>query len=237
MHKPKIKIWNLKWGIRMVFFEILKENLPSFLSGLLVTVQIAFFALILASLIGLVFGLMSISKTKILRVISTVYIFIVRGTPLMIQAMFVFFGFGQIFGLRFDPVMAGIVILAFNAGAYLSEIFRSGIEAVDKGQMEAARSLGLSQSRAMTRVVLPQAIKIMIPSIMNQFIIAIKDTSILTVIGIRELVQSGKIVVATNYKSFEVYGIIAIFYLIIIGLLMIASNSIERRLAYDNKGK
>lgn len=221
----------------MVFFEILINNLPSFLSGLLVTVQIAFFALILASIIGLVFGLMSISKSKVLKLISTVYIFIVRGTPLMIQAMFVFFGVGQLLRLRFDPIVAGIVILGFNAGAYLSEIFRSGIEAVDKGQMEAARSLGLSHSKAMVKVVLPQAIKIMIPAIMNQFIIAIKDTSILTVIGIRELVQSGKIIVATNFKAFEVYGIIAIMYLIIIGLLMIASNAVERRLAYDNKGK
>lgn len=221
----------------MNFFDILINNLPSFLSGLLVTVQIAFFSLILASLIGLVFGLMSISKSKILKVVSTVYIFIVRGTPLMIQAMFVFFGLGQLLGLRFDPVAAGIIILAFNAGAYLSEIFRSGIEAVDKGQMEAARSLGLNQSKAMIKVVLPQAIKIMIPAIMNQFIIAIKDTSILTVIGIRELVQSGKIIVATNFKAFEVYGIIAIMYLVIIGILMIASGSLERRLAYDNKGK
>lgn len=221
----------------MVFFEILIKNLPSFLTGLLVTVQIAFFALILASAIGLIFGLMSISKSKILKSISTVYIFIVRGTPLMIQGMFIFFGVGQLLGLRFDPIVAGIVILAFNAGAYLSEIFRSGIEAVDKGQMEAARSLGLSHSKAMVKVVLPQAIKMMIPAIMNQFIIAIKDTSILTVIGIRELVQSGKIIVATNFKAFEVYGIVALMYLVIIGLLMIASNAVERRLAYDNKGK
>lgn len=221
----------------MGFFDIFIKNLPSFLSGLFVTVQIAFFALILASIIGLVFGLMSISKSKLLKTISTVYIFIVRGTPLMIQGMFIFFGVGQLLRLRFDPIMAGIVILAFNAGAYLSEIFRSGIEAVDKGQMEAARSLGLSQSKAMIKVVLPQAIKIMIPAIMNQFIIAIKDTSILTVIGIRELVQSGKIIVATNFKAFEVYGIVALLYLVIIGLLMIASNAVERRLAYDNKGK
>lgn len=221
----------------MVFFEILIKNLPSFLTGLLVTVQIAFFALILASAIGLIFGLMSISKSKILKSISTVYIFIVRGTPLMIQGMFIFFGVGQLLGLRFDPIIAGIVILAFNAGAYLSEIFRSGIEAVDKGQMEAARSLGLSHSKAMVKVVLPQAIKMMIPAIMNQFIIAIKDTSILTVIGIRELVQSGRIIVATNFKAFEVYGIVALMYLVIIGLLMIASNTVERRLAYDNKGK
>ena len=155
----------------------------------------------------------------------------------MIQAMFVFFGLGQALGLRFDPVRAGIGILAFNAGAYLSEVFRGGIEAIDKGQMEAARSLGLSHGQAMRKVILPQAIKIMIPSMMNQFIIAVKDTSILTVIGVNELVQRGKIIVASNFRAFEVYGIIAIMYLILIGILMIASKNVERRLDYGGKGK
>ena len=221
----------------MNFFEILVDSMPSLFSGFLVTLEIAFFGLIIASVMGLVFCLMGISNCKILKVISNIYIFIVRGTPLMIQAMFVFFGLGQAFGLRFDPVMAGIGILAFNAGAYLSEVFRGGIEAIDKGQMEAARSLGLSHSQAMRKVIIPQAVKIMIPSMMNQFIIAIKDTSILTVIGVNELVQKGKIIVASNFKAFEVYGIIAIMYLILIGALMIASKSVERRLAYGNKGK
>ena len=176
-------------------------------------------------------------EVKKLKYISNIYIFIVRGTPLMIQAMFVFFGLGQALGLRFDPVRAGIGILAFNAGAYLSEVFRGGIEAIDKGQMEAARSLGLSHGQAMRKVILPQAIKIMIPSMMNQFIIAVKDTSILTVIGVNELVQRGKIIVASNFRAFEVYGIIAVMYLILIGILMIASKNVERRLAYGGKGK
>ena len=177
----------------MSFFEVLKNSLPGLFSGFLVTIEIAFFGLIIASIVGLIFCLMNLSKFKILKYISNIYIFIVRGTPLMIQAMFVFFGLGQALGLRFDPVRAGIGILAFNAGAYLSEVFRGGIEAIDKGQMEAARSLGLSHGQAMRKVILPQAIKIMIPSMMNQFIIVVKDTSILTVIGVNELVQRGKI--------------------------------------------
>lgn len=103
--------------------------------------------------------------------------------------------------------------------------------------MEAARSLGLSHGQAMRKVILPQAIKIMIPSMMNQFIIAVKDTSILTVIGVNELVQRGKIIVASNFRAFEVYGIIAVMYLILIGILMIASKNVERRLDYGGKGK
>ncbi|MGL5354555.1 MAG: amino acid ABC transporter permease [Clostridium sp.] len=215
----------------MEFIELFQKSLPSLMSGLGMTIKMAIFALIIASIAGIIFGLMSISKSKILRGISIVYIYIVRGTPLMIQAMFVYLGLGQALNVRFDPVVAGIVILGFNSGAYLSEIFRGGIEAVDKGQMEAARSLGLSKAKAMTKVVLPQAIKIMIPSILNQFIIAIKDTSILSVIGIRELMQSGQIIVGTTFKAFEVYGIVAMMYLIVITILTLISKQVERRLA------
>lgn len=215
----------------MSFLELLQKSLPSLISGLGVTIRIAFFAIILAIVLGLIFGLMSIAKFKILKAISTIYVYIVRGTPLMIQAMFVYFGLGQALGVRFDPVLAGIVILGVNAGAYLSEIFRSGIEAVDKGQLEAARSLGLSQVMAMKKVILPQAIKIMIPSLMNQFIIAIKDTSILSVISIRELMQSGQIIVGTTYRAFEIYGVVAMMYLVLITILTLVSKAVERRLA------
>lgn len=215
----------------MVSLELLKKSLPSLLSGLGVTVKIAFFAIIIACVIGLIFGILSISKYKIISGIAFIYTTIIRGTPLMIQAMFIFFGLGQFLGIRFNPVSAGIWILALNSGAYLSEIFRGGIQAVDIGQMEAARSLGMPTSMAMRKVILPQAIKIMIPSLMNQFIIAIKDTSILSVISIRELMQSGQIIVGTTYKAFEIYGIVAIMYLVLITLLMWASKLIERRLA------
>ncbi|SCI11994.1 MULTISPECIES: amino acid ABC transporter permease [unclassified Romboutsia] len=215
----------------MVSLELLKKSLPSLLSGLGVTVKIAFFAIIIACVIGLIFGILSISKYKIISGIAFIYTTIIRGTPLMIQAMFIFFGLGQFLGIRFNPVSAGIWILALNSGAYLSEIFRGGIQAVDIGQMEAARSLGMPTSMAMRKVILPQAIKIMIPSLMNQFIIAIKDTSILSVISIRELMQSGQIIVGTTYKAFEIYGIVAIMYLVLITLLMWASKLVERRLA------
>ncbi len=215
----------------MVSLELFKKSLPSLLSGLGVTIKIAFFAIIIACVLGLIFGILSISKYKIIRGIAFIYTTIIRGTPLMIQAMFIFFGLGQFLGIRFNPVSAGIWILALNSGAYLSEIFRGGIQAVDIGQMEAARSLGMPASMAMRKVILPQAIKIMVPSLMNQFIIAIKDTSILSVISIRELMQSGQIIVGTTYKAFEIYGIVAIMYLVLITLLMWVSKLIERRLA------
>jgi len=219
----------------MQIFELLKNSLPSLLSGLGVTIEIAVISLILAVILGIILGIFSISTSKILKTISTVYIYIVRGTPLMIQALFLFFGVGQALNIRFDPMAAAIITLTVNASAYMAEIFRGGIQAVDNGQMEAARSLGLGYYKAMRKVILPQAIKIMVPSILNQFIVTLKDTSILSVISIRELTLSGQIIIARNFQPMNMYAIVAAMYLIIITLLTLVSRYIERRLSYGNK--
>lgn len=219
----------------MNFLELVKDSMPSLLDGLLVTVKISIISLMFAVIIGLVFGIFNISKSKILKAIATVYIFIIRGTPLIVQALFLYFGVGQILGIRFDPELAGIIVLSLNAGAYMAEIFRGGILAVDPGQMEAARSLGFNYFKSMRKIILPQAIKVMIPSIINQFIVTIKDTSILTVISIRELTQSGQIIIGQNYRSFEIYAIIAVMYFILITVLTIVSKYIERKLSYGNR--
>lgn len=219
----------------MEILGLLKDSLPSLLSGLSVTIEIAVISLILAVILGIILGIFSISTSKILKGIATVYIYIVRGTPLMVQALFLFFGVGQALNIRFDPMVAGIMTLTVNASAYMAEIFRGGIQAVDHGQMEAARSLGLSYSKAMIKVILPQAVKIMIPSILNQFIVTLKDTSILTVISIRELTSSGQIIIARNFKSLEMYAIIACMYFILITILTLVSSYIERKISYGNK--
>lgn len=219
----------------MQIFELLKDSFPSLLSGLWVTIEMAVISLILAVIFGIILGIFSISTSKILKSISAVYIYIIRGTPLMIQALFLFFGVGQALNIRFDPMTAAIITLTVNATAYMAEIFRGGILAVDNGQMEAARCLGLSYSKSMIKVILPQAVKVMIPSILNQFIVTLKDTSILSVISVRELTLSGQIIIARNFKSLEMYAIIAAMYFIIITLLTIASGYLERRLSYGNK--
>lgn len=219
----------------MQIFELLKSSLPSLLSGLAVTIEIAVISLILAVILGIILGIFSISTSKILKAISAVYISIIRGTPLMIQALFLFFGVGQALGIRFDPMVAAIITLTVNASAYMAEIFRGGIQAVDNGQMEAARSLGLNYYKSMRKVILPQAIKIMVPSILNQFIVTLKDTSILSVISIRELTLSGQIIIAQNFKPFSMYAIMAGMYFIVITLLTIVSHCVERKLSYGNK--
>ena len=219
----------------MEIFQLFKDSLPSLLSGLSVTIELAVISLILAVILGVILGIFSISTSKILKSIATVYIYIIRGTPLMIQALFLYFGVGQALNIQFDPVVAGIIVLTANAAAYMAEIFRGGIQAIDIGQMEAARSLGLSYSKTMRKVILPQAVKIMIPSILNQFIVTLKDTSILSVISIRELTATGQIIIARNFKALQMYAIVACMYFILITVLTLVSSYIERKISYGNK--
>lgn len=219
----------------MQLLEILKSSLPSLTSGILVTIKISIISLFLAVILGIIFGIFSISKSKVLKGISTIYLYIIRGTPLMVQALFIYFGIAPLIAKRSDPMICAIIALTLNAGAYMSEIFRAGIQAVDNGQMEASRSLGLSYLTTMRKVILPQAVKVMIPSIINQFIVTIKDTSILSVISIRELTASGQIIVARNFKPMETYAIVAMMYFILITALSLLSMYIERRLHRGHK--
>ena len=204
------------------------------------TLLLALCGLYFACIIGLVFGMMSVLKSKVCRAIAQIFVDIVRGVPMIVLAFFVFFGvpyfFKNVLGnnITLSALTAGTICLALNCGAYMAEIIRAGIQSVDKGQMEAARSLGLTYWKSMRKVVLPQAIRTMIPSIINQFIITLKDTSILSVIGFPELVNSAKNVVAITFKSFETWLIVGIMYLIIITALSKLAKVLERRL---NRGR
>ncbi len=221
----------------MYYFELFQECLPSLLSGLYLTIVMAVASIFFAFLIGVILGLFSISSSQTLRSISTVYIYAVRGVPLMILALFLYFGVSAILGIRFNPVVAAIISLTINASAYMAEIFRGGIQAIDIGQSEAARSLGMSYLKTMHKVILPQAIKIMIPAFLNQFITTLKDTSILSVISVRELTLNGQIIIARNYLPFEVYSYVAVMYLVIITGLSLLTKKLERKLSYDNHSK
>lgn len=212
--------------------ELIIQNWPRLLAGLGMTVQLTIISLIIAGTLGLIFGLLSVSKKKVMRGIALVYVDIVRGTPLLVQAFFIYFGIPAALGIRLDANTAGIITLSLNAGAYLAEIFRGGIESINKGQMEAARSLGLPYGMAMRKVILPQAIRTMTPALINQCIITLKDTSILSVIGIQELTQTGRLIIANNYQAFEMWAIIAVMYFIIIMILSKISKRIERRMSY-----
>lgn len=204
------------------------------------TLLLALWGLLFGCILGIVFGLASVVDNKISKTVSAIYVNLIRGVPMIVLAYFVYFGvpFGMktLFDVKLtlSPLQAGTICLALNCGAYMSEIIRAGIQSIDPGQMEAARSLGLSYWRSMFRVVLPQAIKNMIPSIVNQFIITLKDTSILSVIGFPELVNTAKNVVASTFLSFQTWGIVAVMYLVIILALQQVANALERRL---NRGR
>ena len=210
--------------------ELFIKSFPAFLRGLAITLQITSVALIFATLIGLTLGLINLGHNKVLKSIAKAYIDIIRGTPLIVQAFFLYFGMTGALGFNISAETAGIIVISLNAGAYMAEIFRGGIQSIDKGQLEAARSLGMTYGMAMRKVVLPQAIKNMIPAILNQFIISLKDTSILTVIGVRELTQSGQIIIASTYRSFEIWTMIGFLYFILIYLLSTAFRTIEVKL-------
>lgn len=224
----------------MDFLRTLNEATPLLLQGIQLTVVISVLSLIIGMIIGFVTCLMGISSNKILKAISGVYIWIIRGTPMIVQAFIVYFGMPQLIqtfvpGFKIDAFSAGLITLSLNAGAYLSEIFRGGISAVSKGQHEAARSLGLSKSRTMIKVVLPQAVKVAIPSMVNQFIITVKDTSILSVIGLADVVNKAKVYVGKSYQFFATYILVAVYYLVVISLLMLFSKYLEKKFNYERK--
>ena len=202
------------------------------------TLLLALCGLFFACIIGLIVGLMSVIKNRACRVVAAVFVDVIRGVTMIVLAYFVFFGVPYLFntilgvgGVTLSALQAGTICLALNCGAYMAEIIRAGIESVDRGQMEAARSLGLPYWRAMYRVVLPQAIRTMIPSIINQFIITLKDTSILSVIGFPELVNTAKNVVANTFMSFQTWAIVAVMYLIVITALSRVAKVLERRMS------
>ncbi|MDT0124820.1 amino acid ABC transporter permease [Paenibacillus sp. RRE4] len=212
-------------------WQVILDALPLLLEGTVVTLKIVVISLIFAMVIGLISGLMSTSLNRLLRLVASLYVDIIRGTPLLVQVYFIYFGLPVFLDMRIPAMTAGIIAVSLNAGAYISEIFRAGIESIGKGQHEAARSLGLSRFKTMWLVVLPQATRRMIPTFVNQSIITIKDTSLLSAIGIAELTQTGEIIISSNFRAFEIWGVVGIFYLIIIVLLSRASRFIERRYA------
>jgi polar amino acid transport system permease protein/polar amino acid transport system substrate-binding protein len=204
------------------------------------TLLLTLLSLFFAMFIGMFFALMNVGKNRFLNFVGTVYVDAVRGVPLIVLAYFIYFGIPtaiKMMGVqdfRLSALQAGTIALAMNCGAYMAEIIRAGIESVDKGQMEASRSLGLSYSKSMRMVVLPQAIRTMIPSIINQFIITLKDTSILSVIGFPELTNMGKTIIGITFKSLQTWTIVGFMYMIVIITLSKIAKKIERRV---NRGK
>ncbi|MDN3439561.1 amino acid ABC transporter permease [Planococcus sp. APC 3900] len=202
---------------------------PYLMEGLQVTLYIFAIAIVIGFLIGLVVALFRLAPLKILNWIAKIFVDAIRGTPFIVQLFFIYFGLNSLDFISLDNTTAGIVTVAINAGAYFSEIIRAGIQSIDKGQTEAARSLGLNSTQNMRYIILPQAFRRMLPTITNQAIISLKDTSLLSVIGVADLTQEGRIQASATFDAFNVYLILGIIYFVVIYLLSMLASFVERK--------
>ncbi|MBN6886141.1 glutamine transport system permease protein [Cytobacillus horneckiae] len=209
--------------------DVIKEAFPYLLQGLYMTIVISVVSIIISLVIGLIACFMRMSKYAILRYPAAIYVNLIRGTPILIQILFIYFGAPSVLDIQLSAFTAGLIAISLNIGAYNTEIFRGGIESISKGQMEAGRSLGFTYAQTMAYIVLPQAVRRMIPSFVNQLTHAIKDTSMLSVIGIAELTMVGQSIYAMNFKSFEILSMVAIMYFVTIYTVSLISTRLERR--------
>jgi His/Glu/Gln/Arg/opine family amino acid ABC transporter permease subunit len=210
-------------------FGLVFENADAILQAVLVTVLLAFFAEALGVVLGLVFALLKISRFRILSFPAQLYIDVFRGTPLLVQIIFIYFA-TPLIGLRFESLFfAGLTALTLNSAAYVAEIFRSGIQSIDRGQMEAGRASGLSYGQTMRYIVVPQAFRRVIPPLTNEFVVIIKDTSIVSVIGLEELLRAARVLQSATANATPLV-VAALIYLAICLPLIYLANGLERRL-------
>lgn len=212
--------------------SVIIPALPKLADGMILAVEITVVSLIIALVIGLISCLFAISKMKMLNWIAGAYVYIIRGTPLLVQLFFIYFGITKALGFTMTPLNASVIAISLNAGAYISEIFRGGIMSVNNGQMEAARSLGLPYGKAMMKVILPQAVRVSLPALTNQAIISLKDTSLISAIGVPEIFQNGKIIIGVNMESTAIWATVGIMYLIVVAILTKVSKLIERSMSH-----
>ncbi|ASK64498.1 nickel transporter [Brachybacterium avium] len=206
------------------------DFLPQLGVGMLFTLLISVVGLVIGFVLGAIFGLARLSRFTLVNWIATAYIEVVRGTPLLVQAIWLFFALPLIIQYTLPSVLAGIIVIGVNSGAYIAEIVRGAVQSIDKGQMEAGRSLGMSHHVTMRKVIWPQAFKRMIPPLGNQFIISIKDTSLLSVILVPELLFQARTIASNHFNAVEIYTAVAVCYLLITLTLSGVLRLTEKRL-------
>lgn len=212
-------------------FSFLSKYTPMFIDGTITTVSISFFALLFGVIIGLIICLAKISKNKVFNILASIYIEVIRGTPVMVQISIVYFGLPQI-GIDFpSEFVAAAFTLSINSGAYVAEILRSGIQSVDNGQMEASRSLGLNYWNTMRYIIVPQAIKNVLPALGNEFISLVKESSIISIIGVVELMFVAGQVRNTTYIALEPFIVAAAIYLVLTFTLSRLVGLLEKKMS------
>lgn len=211
------------------FLNQLVINAEALAQGLWRTIYVSLISIFIASIIGIITGLMRVSQSKLLNGLVIFYIDLMRGIPILVFVFFIYFGLSKWMNITFSPALAGVIALSVNSGAFIAEIVRGGIEAIPSGQTEAASSLGLSRTTTMRKIILPQAIKVMVPSFINQFVTTLKNSSILSVIGMVELTQTGRIIISRTYQSGNIWLIVGLIYFVVITILTRISNYLNVR--------
>jgi polar amino acid transport system permease protein len=210
-------------------FAVLLEYWPAFLAGLQMTIKVSVLSIFFGTLMGVAGALAKTSRSRMLRALAFTYVEWIRNTPLLIQILFIYFGLGVFFSL--SPMVASVFALSFFSGAYITEIIRAGIQSIHKGQREAAFSLGMTEGQSMFLVVLPQAVRRILPPLAGQFITLIKDSSLISVIAVSDLTYVAKNIVTNTFRAFEVWLAIAVFYFVLSFALSWSVRSLEYRLA------
>jgi amine acid ABC transporter, permease protein, 3-TM region, His/Glu/Gln/Arg/opine family len=211
-------------------FSFLNTLLPMLFSGLKVTLLISVIGILIGFAIGAITGFGLQAKNRIAKTMAGVYIWIIRGTPLIVQALYVYFVIPKIFRIDLDSIICGIIVISLNSGAFIAEIVRGALQGIDAGQKEAGVSLGLTNSQTMWHVIVPPAFRSMVPALFNQFIISVKDTSLLSVITVKEITHNISIYASRSFKTIEAYTTGALFYLALISLLIILQKQVERKI-------
>jgi His/Glu/Gln/Arg/opine family amino acid ABC transporter permease subunit len=219
------------WVFKMnLDFTAVLPSFPYILKGVWVTLQIAFFAGIFGFVFGIILSLLKISNIKILNWIADLYTSIFRGTPLVLQLMIIYFGSPQVLGYQIEPINAAVLSFGLNSTAYISEIIRGGIQGVDKGQSEAAMALGVPYRPMMLNIVFPQALKNILPSLMNEFITLTKESAIVTTIGVMDIMRRAYQVGSDQFRFIEPLILAGIIYYVLVMLLTLIGKAVERRM-------
>jgi polar amino acid transport system permease protein len=216
------------------FFSIMLEYAPKFLPAVNLTLQLSIFSIILGTLVGLIVTVMKRSKLKVLSKIANGYISVIRGTPLLLQLFFIFFVLPDL-GIIISPFLSAVIGLALHSGAYISEIFRGAIESIHYGQREAALALGMTKQQTFIHVILPQAFKISVPALGNQFITAVKDSSLASVVTITETMLAARQFQSATYASTPIFLLAGLYYYVIITILSKLLIVLERRLKVNER--
>jgi glutamine transport system permease protein len=211
-------------------YDVVLNSMPQLMKGVKLTLEITFYGLIGGTLLGILTGLLQVYKVPVLNWVAFTYVAFVRGTPIVVQAMFVYFALPLAMGIRMNALNAAIMVLSVNAGAYIAEIVRGAVLSINKGLVDAGMALGLSRMQVVLYVVGPLAFRRMIPPLGNQYIISLKDTSLFIVIGVGELTRQGQEIMASTFRALEVWTSVAILYMIMTTTLALSLRFLERRM-------